>query len=242
MGILVITLFLISSFSYSVRAKEDQLPPLQVYPLPMSLQNWTSDNQDDFFDQIKPHAVGYFIWSDFPIKVYLQSPDNDLSPSALLEFEQWQKAAQIAINLWNPYLTMREVEKEDEADILIFRRYPELKTEINPETGLYNLPRVKAATTSVKFSLSNTNPSQLKHRMTIEVNPRQTFDYLISNISHELGHALGIWGHSKNLKDVMYYAHTKDIPPLSVRDINTLKKIYQQPTRLGGRIAIRSEN
>jgi hypothetical protein len=33
--------------------------------------------------------------------------------------------------------------------------------------------------------------------------------------------------------DVMYFAQTRDIPPISSRDINTLKKVYQQPTQLG---------
>ena len=222
----------------SVIAKEDKLPFPQIYPLPISLENWSHDSQDSYFEQIKPHAVGYLIWSDFPIKVYLQPLESDLSPSALSDFKQWQQAAQIAIKTWNSYLPMIEIEEEEEADILIYRRHPKLTTEIDPATGLYKLQRLKAATTSIKFYLSNSEPSQLKHRMTIEVNPHQTFDYLVSNITHELGHALGIWGHSNNPNDVMYSAHTKDIPRLSIRDINTLKKIYQQSTRLGGQIQV----
>jgi hypothetical protein len=31
----------------------------------------------------------------------------------------------------------------------------------------------------------------------------------------------------------MYFAQTRDIPPIYSRDINTLKKVYQQPTKLG---------
>ncbi len=233
MGILIITLFLTFSLSLTTSAKEEKkLPPLQIYPLPISLQNWTSDNQDNYFEQIKPHLVGSLIWTNFPVKVYLESPESNLSASALLEFEQWQKATQTAINIWHPYLSMMQIENETEADILIYFSQPEFKAKLNPETGLYDLPRIKAATTSIKFYVTKTNPSQLKHKMTIEVNPRQTYDYLVSNITHELGHALGIWGHSENPLDVMYYAHTQDIPSLSVRDINTLKKIYQQPTRL----------
>jgi predicted Zn-dependent protease len=236
--ILLLIWFCVLNLANPVSGKKDdrQLPPLQTYPLPVALENWISDDPDDYFSQIKLHGVGYLIWSDFPIKVYLQSPESDMSPSALSNFEQWQQAVKIAIKTWNPYLPMKEINSEAEADILIYRRRPQLKTEIDPETGLYKLPPIKAATTSIQFYLANDNPRSLKHRMTIEVNPHQTFDYLVSNITHELGHALGIWGHSENPDDVMYYAHTKDIPTLSVRDINTLKKIYQQSTRLGGQI------
>lgn len=229
-------ILMVVNFTDSVRAKNNNLSPLQVHPLPVSLQNWTSDNQDNYFDEIEPHLAGYLIWSYFPVKVYLQSADADLSPAGLTQFQEWQKAAKMAIALWNPYLPLTEVDSPENADIFIYRRYPEFKAEINPKTGLYNLPRAKAATTTVKFYLTETQPPQLRHRMTIEVNPHQTYDYLVSNITHEFGHALGIWGHSSNNTDIMYYSHGREIPSISPQDINTLKKIYQQPTRLGWNI------
>ena len=231
--IFIMALLLTFTLSDSIEGKEDQLPPLRVYPLPETLANWQHTNQEDYFSQIKSHPVGYLIWTEFPIKVYLESPSDNLSPSALQQFQQWQKAAQKAIDFWNPYLSMIIVEQESQADIFIYRRPPQLKAKLNPQTGLYDLPRIRAATTSVKFHFDESSPPRLKHTMTIEVNPRQTYDYLVSNISHELGHALGIWGHSENSQDVMYYSHSQNIPALSVRDINTLKKIYQQSTRLG---------
>lgn len=221
------------SFTHSIKAKENSLPPLKLHPLPISLQNWQSPIKEDYFHEIKPHLVGYLIWTKFPISVYIESPDINLSPAGLNQFQQWQKAVKISMEAWNPYLPLTEVTNPQEADILVYRRHPQFKAEINPETGLYNLPPMKAATTSVKFYLTSTSPPQLRHTMTIEVNPHQTYDYLVSNLTHELGHALGIWGHSLNKNDVMYHSHTRDIPLISPRDINTLKKIYQQPTRLG---------
>lgn len=41
---------------------------------------------------------------------------------------------------------------------------------------------------------------------------------------HEFGHALGLWGHSRNKLDVMYYA-ANALQPTS-RDVNTLKQVY----------------
>lgn len=48
---------------------------------------------------------------------------------------------------------------------------------------------------------------------------------------HEIGHALGIWGHSSNPNDIMYYNgdNIKDVLPnksLSSRDVNTLNLLY----------------
>lgn len=230
--------FLLNLRNPSISQEENStLPGLRNYPLPETLKNWQWENQEDYFSNLDSHPLGALIWYNFPVKVYIQSPDSDLSPSGLQAFQQWQKAVQEAIAVWQPYIPMRQINNQEEADIIILRQSPVLKAKINPETGLYNLPRNRAATTRVRFSLSQDNPPILKHQMAIEVSPHQTQEYLISNISHEIGHALGIWGHSDSPQDLMYYAHTREIPSLSSRDINTLKKVYQQPTRLGGKIS-----
>ncbi|MGI0482523.1 matrixin family metalloprotease [Geminocystis sp. CENA526] len=231
-----LTIIFTLNISFFVNGKESNLPPLKIHPLPVSLQQWTSETQENYFSEIQPHLAGYLIWSSFPVRVYVQSPDEDLSPAGLTQFQQWQKAVRIAIESWNPYLPLIETDDSDNADIFIYRRHPPLKLEINPETGLFNRPRATAATTTVNFYLTPTPPVQLRHRMSIEVNPHQTFDYLVTNITHELGHALGIWGHSLDTNDVMYHSHSREIPSISPQDINTLKKIYQQPTRLGWNI------
>ncbi len=238
----LITITLIS-FSSNVLTEniENKLPPLQTHPLPPELQSWQSDNPDNYFTEIKPHLVGYLLWLDFPVKVYLESPPTNLPESSRLKFQKWQEIAEKAIAVWHPYLPLIIVREEKEADILIYRRQPKLEAKLNPETGLYDLPRAKAATTTIKFYLSKTQPQKLQHQMIIEVNPNQTDDYLLVNITHELGHGLGIWGHSPEKSDIMYYSHTRDIPQISVRDINTLKLIYQQPTRIGGKLTMNNE-
>ncbi|XTZ12993.1 MAG: peptidase, partial [cyanobacterium endosymbiont of Rhopalodia inflata] len=36
--------------------------------------------------------------------------------------------------------------------------------------------------------------------------------------------------------DALYFSQVRSLSPISVRDVNTLKKIYQQPTRLGWKL------
>lgn len=45
--------------------------------------------------------------------------------------------------------------------------------------------------------------------------------------AHEMGHALGIEGHSKQLGDLMYFEHIVGVPTfVDQRDLNTIKTIY----------------
>lgn len=212
------------------------LPPLRVHPLPESLENWQIKAElGDYFEAINSHLVGYFIFSQFPIKVYIDRPLSPLDTTnfAQLRFQQWIEAVEIAIADWNQYLPLQEVQTIAEADIIIKRQHPPLKGKLNPETGLYDLPRAKSAQTSYQFYLSEEEIPLLLHRMTIIISPDQNNDYILAAARHELGHALGIWGHSEEKTDIMYFAQVRNSPPISPRDINTLKKIYQQPTRLG---------
>jgi predicted Zn-dependent protease len=210
------------------------LPPLKVHTLPTSLATWSARNQEDYFQQISSTPLGYLVWSQFPLKIYVDSitPENS---AANQRFQQWTTAARKAIAEWNVYLPLQEVKTKDTADILILRSTPARKAKLNPETGLYDIPRAVAAQTNYKFYLAK-DPAAIALRMTIEVSPNFIGTSLLGTIRHELGHALGIWGHSPKPDDALYFSQVSDPPSISPRDINTLKKIYQQPTRLGWKI------
>ena len=52
----------------------------------------------------------------------------------------------------------------------------------------------------------------------------------MSVAQHEIGHALGIWGHSANKNDVMYFDNDnveKKAKTITSRDVNTLVSIYK---------------
>jgi predicted Zn-dependent protease len=65
------------------------------------------------------------------------------------------------------------------------------------------------------------------------LSPSQTGNYVVAAARHELGHALGIWGHSPLQTDALYFSQVRNPPTISSSDVNTLKRVYQQPTSLG---------
>lgn len=219
---------------YSQPQDTSNLPPAKVHALPPSLATWKPNNQGDYFQQIKSTPLGYLVWSQFPLKVYVDSitPENT---AANQRFQQWTVTARKAIAEWNVYLPLQEVTSKDQADILILRSQPQRAIKLNPDTRKYDIPRAVAAQTNYKFYLT-ADPVAIAMQMTMQISPNFTGVSLLATIRHELGHALGIWGHSPKTGDALYFSQVSNPPAISKRDINTLKKIYQQPTRLGWKI------
>ncbi|MFW6264151.1 MAG: matrixin family metalloprotease [Cyanobacteriota bacterium] len=212
-------------------------PLPQVHPLPATLAQWEdTTNAGDYFEEVKPTPLGYLIWSEFPIKVYLDQPINPNETIASdRRFIQWVEAVMQAINEWNTYLPLTIIEDAETADIVIKRSHPEMKATFNRETGQFDIPRARTAQTRYSFYLKKIPNSLpiLSHKMTIQLSPNQSQANTLATARHELGHGLGIWGHSLDENDALYFSQVRNPPKISVRDVNTLKAIYQQPTRLG---------
>ncbi len=218
----------------SIVNSQSSLPELKTHPLPIFLASLNPIDKEDYFSEIKTSPVGYLIWTHFPLKVYLEKPtETDVSIASNRRFLHWLEIMRKGVTEWAQYLPITEVETEDLADIFIKRNAPPLKPKFNSETGLFDFPPATTAETKYTFYLSKDQPQLLLHKMTITVSPNLADDSTLSAILHELGHAFGIWGHSQNPNDALYFSQVRDTPPISERDINTLKKIYQQPTKLG---------
>ena len=233
--IIIAVLTILNSITLSHSA-EDSLPPLKAHELPKFMVDWQDlSNNEDYFEQIEPTPLGYLVWSKFPLKVYLEQPKAVENTAANKRFRDWASTVQSAIAEWDRYFPLQETAERKIADIVILRSQPEREITLNSETGLYDIPRATAAKTNYKFYLTK-NPATIALRMTITVSDRFVGESLLATVRHELGHALGIWGHSPNESDALYFSQVSQPPPISARDLDTLKKIYQQPTKLGWKI------
>lgn len=230
-GLLIIFINLQSSYGFTTIPKyvysnlTISLPTSsrpKPHPLPPTLAQWQDrTNSGDYFSQVTTTQVGYLVWSQFPVRVYVEPPRAVNEKQA----QAWVNGVLQGVQEWNTYLPLTIVEQPEIADIKIVRKAPPL--QISPGN---NIPRARSAQTTYELYTSN---KVLSHHFTILLSPSQTGEYLIAATRHEFGHALGIWGHSPLQTDVLYFSQVHNPPPISARDVNTLKRVYEQPTSLG---------
>lgn len=197
----------------------DSWPPPQVHPLPPTLVNWQDSDSGDYFDQVKQPSVGHLLWSKFPIQIYIERPVN------INHSEDWIEAVLGVVREWGVYLPLEVVDNSEVADIRILRQAPPLlQGQLRSRSG---------EATYELYARRDGDKTILSHRFSVYLNPNQVGKYVPATARHELGHALGIWGHSLMESDVLYFSQVRNPPAISARDINTLKRVYEQPTRLG---------
>jgi predicted Zn-dependent protease len=231
LAVLTVLLFVAIDFSRMRGIAQDWVPspetfPLQAHPLPETLDRRQDPNSiGDYFAQIQTTPAGYLVWSKFPVKIYIEVPNLDGSFS-----QDWVSAVSEAVEAWGAYLPLETINRPENADITISRRRPP------PERFDDGTFRARSALTRYEFYQyrdPNSDQQMLCHRFEMTISPSQTGDYVRAAVLHELGHALGIWGHSPIETDALYFAQVRQPQGISTRDINTLKRVYQQPTRLG---------
>lgn len=184
-------------------------------------QHAADSGQQDYYAEL---GQDIYTWpkSRMPIKVYmhpgtgvpgfLPAFDNALREA----FATWQDASQGS-------LSFEFVESPKNADITCYWVADPKQLRGGGEQGLATLNRDGKHIGSAKIDFLTT-PIGL-HGYAIS-----TVDALVMKrvCLHEVGHVLGIAGHSPYVDDTMYFSEvgTKDVA-LTQRDINTIRRIYQ---------------
>lgn len=180
--------------------------------------------------------------ADFPIKVFVRK--NIQLPGF---YEQFDQMVQDALNQWckatDNVVKYKLVNDKESANVVF--DYTERREQVSPEhdPGIAGNAenRVRFDDHSIDFSnitvLVKDTPGA----------PSYQKPYMITKILlHEIGHALGLHGHSPNPEDVMFSAATPaPFATLSKRDINTIRVVYNLPPadpQIQGLTYVRAKN
>lgn len=216
-------------FKYQVgqaNARIQILKALPVYPDALQPSHYVS-SAGDYYGEIAEDSESSR-WQSFPVKVWIGDVPNG----------NWHQGVREAFDIWHDMVPMELTADSDEADIRF-----EWDAEQNMDEGHAGEER-----DWVQFeSAGNSVTSRKVAHIAIALVRNWTKDEMRALTLHEMGHALGIRGHSPSKGDIMYW-HLQEsnrrmpIPrmyyPLilkslvskpSQRDLNTLIRLYNTP-------------
>ena len=176
----------------------------------------------------------------FPLKVYIE-PTNDIPPfytkTILKAFAMWQNKTN--------FISFTQTKNEQEANITVkFKDIPKdiCKNSICTYTIANTTPEINNDKILKKMVLTfyKTNP----------FNKSFTEQEIFNTAIHEIGHTLGIMGHSDNPDDVMfamkdntdYRTFKTGVNAISARDIKTLVLLYRIAANITDTNALPAKN
>lgn len=162
---------------------------------------------DAILTQGTPNVSGNFrFWTKTPLKIRFVRDSNwsqNLEDIFMQGVAQWQAATSNGIDI--------QVTENDAEDDIEIRYLPAAE-----------LPGSAIGVTYATFDSQTLEMASARIDIANDLESNATS---LTTSSHELGHALGIGGHSPNDTDLMYYAEN-GTTTTTVRDLNTLKTVY----------------
>lgn len=171
-------------------------------------------SKDNYLTYIVFHGkVIHFSTNRMPLKIFIS--DGRGVPGWSSEMKQ---AVTYAMRTWQAATHSRvyfsQVYNENNADIVVHWR----KNFSDGILGVSPLQTVGDSIVQSDVNLATFYPDS---------NASIPFEDLKGIAVHELGHAIGLRGHSPNPDDIMYFSKTRQQSTLSQRDINTIGMLYK---------------
>jgi predicted Zn-dependent protease len=162
------------------------LEVLQKKPaLPATLQSAAYVAKDgDYYEAIADASEGRQ-WTHFPVKVFIEDTP-----------EAWQRATERALDEWGQVIPLELTKERDSADIVLTWT----------ETPTPSDDRVGSETDSVTTEKRGSMVIARRRRALVAFNTSRRWSESEMHFGalHELGHALGILGHSTSDQDIMF--------------------------------------
>jgi predicted Zn-dependent protease len=162
----------------------------------------------DYSQQVIRLGGSFARWTSFPVRVHI--PMNTQ--------ENWRAAIDAAVKKWSQFIPVTIAPPNEPADI---------------EIGWINhlMPRQLGIT---NLEIFNGHPRVTVYLLRPSYYPPDVTEATLQRVAlHEIGHGLGLFGHSPNPADAMFSLDTPvksglpKTPTVTPRDVNTLRKVYE---------------
>ncbi|HEY9678714.1 MAG TPA: matrixin family metalloprotease [Drouetiella sp.] len=182
----------------------------------------------DYLDSlVSQHGVGRWPSTSFPLKIFIEKADDvpGVPPNSTQmlgnAFDAWNKAA-------NGALPSVLVSNRKQADITI--QWTNNPNKVSAHDGVHmeqGITRVRQVVMPGAPVGTIRSADILLLTVSRETGEPVPEDDMKGVCLHEVGHALGLGGHSANSADTMYFSvSARQLPALSHRDKTTIAKLY----------------